>query len=178
MLEYSSTCIQSNAVIRSESFLSGESCILDGHILGNYGSEVSDCGRGNSHLDCDMLRNFGTFFFLNVGETNQKEHKQKPHFQNNKRVHNFLEMYTLNRPGHARGLATEVCDRVYFPKIITATPFCLMLVLDDTLTLRTPSERQGLPPVFVNQQVCNFEGSNAVEHVYMCVSGHMCARTA
>lgn len=40
MMEYFSTYNQSNAVIHSESFLSAESCTLDGYTLGNCGSEA------------------------------------------------------------------------------------------------------------------------------------------
>lgn len=50
MLEYLSTCSQSNAGIHLESFLSGESYALDGYILGNCGSEVSLTAEGETPI--------------------------------------------------------------------------------------------------------------------------------
>lgn len=77
-------------------------------------------------------------------------------------------MCTLSRPGQARGQATELGDGVHFPKIITVT--LLPHACPDTLTLYTLFERWGKPPIFLNQQVCNFEGSN----ISVCVHAHTC----
>ena len=85
-------------------------------------------------------------------------------------------MCTLSSAGQPRGQATELCDGVYFPKIITVTllpPAC-----PDTLTLYTLFERWGIP-IFLNQQVCNFEGSNIIECVcvYVHIRAHLTPQT-